>query len=545
MGKRGNYPISDSFSKLLDAEGKAIPMASVYAPFAEPYSGADQHSQELASWRPNLGSGNSDYLRGRNTMVARQRDLVRNSGWASGAVSRKLDNIIGASFRLVSRPDYRQIGQTPEWAHEFALEAQAGWRKFAEDPDNYVDATRHDNVNGLFGLAFRCSFVDGEAFAAAIWRDDKPSWKYKTAIQLIDADRISNPAGQADSATLRSGIETDKYGAAMAYHVRKGHPADWQTAMNAYTWERIERETPWGRRQMLHVFERERPDQLRGISPLAPIVERLKMVDKYDKVELQAAVMNAIFAAFIESPFDHDLLDGALSVEDPKLSAYQKQRSEYHSKRGITLNGVAIPKLFPGEKLGIQTAARPAAQFGEFEKACLRNIASGVGLSYEQLSQDWSSTNYSSARAALLEVWRGMARTRTRFAEQFATPIFILWMEEAISRGDLKLPAGAPDFYEGKGAYTRCRWIGPARGWVDPVKEGQAAQIRMDSLLSTLEDESAEQGKDYEETLDQIARENKMLAERGLTRPEWARQLGNAGKDAPAEEETNGGAKNG
>lgn len=542
MGKRGNQ---GSGPKVTAEPGKSTPMASVYAPLAEPYAGAAQYSQELASWRPNLGSGNSDYLPGRDTMVARQRDLVRNSGWASGAVSRKLDSIIGASFRLVSRPDYRQLGQTPEWAHEFALEAQAGWRRFAEDPDNYVDATRHDNVNGLFGLAFRGSFVDGEAFGAALWRDDKPAGKYKTTIQLIDPDRISNPAGRADGPNLRSGIETDKYGAAIAYHVRKGHPSDWQTAMNAYTWERIERETPWGRRQMLHVFERERADQLRGISPLAPIVERLKMVDKYDKVELQAAVLNAIFAAFIESPFDHDMLDGALSVNDPKLSNYQEQRAEYHQKRGITLNGVAIPKLFPGEKLGIQTAARPAAQFGEFEKACLRNIAAGIGLSYEQLSQDWSSTNYSSARAALIEVWRGFARTRAHFAEQFATPLYILWMEEAISRGDLQLPAGAPDFYEAKGAYTRCRWIGPARGWVDPVKEGQAAQIRMDIGLSTLEEECAEQGKDYEEVLDQRARELKMLEERGLPRPDWAAQLGQAGKDDGEEQRGNGDVKNG
>src|SRR5690606_32372650 len=115
----------------------------------------------------------------------------------------------------------------------------------------------------------------------------------------------------------------------------------------------------------------------------------------------------------------------------PSLGAYQETRSEYHKKNNVRLNGTVIPKLFPGETLSFQTASRPATQFADFEKACLRNIAAGVGLSYEQLSQDWSSTNYSSARAALLEVWKFLQRERTRFVEQFAMPIFMLWLEEA------------------------------------------------------------------------------------------------------------------
>jgi capsid protein len=45
-------------------------------------------------------------------------------------------------------------------------------------------------------------------------------------IQLIEADRLSNPAGVQDSKTLRSGIEIDAYGAAVAYHIRKTHPGD-------------------------------------------------------------------------------------------------------------------------------------------------------------------------------------------------------------------------------------------------------------------------------------------------------------------------------
>ena len=79
--------------------------------------------------------------------------------------------------------------------------------------------------------------------------------------------------------------------------------------------------------------------------------------------------------------------------------------------------------------------------------------------------------------------------------------------EEAVNKGLVD----APDFYENRYAYTRCKWIGPGRGWVDPVKEAQACQIRMNIGLSTLENECASQGLDWEEVLEQRAREKERM----------------------------------
>src|SRR5690606_6581458 len=118
-----------------------------------------------------------------------------------------------------------------------------------------------------------------------------------------------------------------------------------------------------------------------------------------------------------------------------------------------------------------------------------------------------------------LGVGRSDGADRHAFAQGFARPIFAAWLEEAIARGEVKLPPGAPDFWEAKAAYCRCRWIGPGRGWVDPVKEAQASQIRMEIGLSTLEDEAAEQGRDYQEIIDQRARERREWAAAGLPDP--------------------------
>ncbi|MCG5240085.1 phage portal protein [Azospirillum doebereinerae] len=487
---------------IVNRDGTPMQRASVQraAPVTS-YQAADPMSHELAGWHPFLGSADADLLPERVEIVARIRDLVRNNGWASGVVRRELDTVIGSGLRLSCKPDYRALGLSAEWAAEWANQVEGQHRLWADDPGRWCDATRHYTLGGLVGLAYRHYVIDGDALAVLQWRPH--AGPYATTVRVVDPDRLSNPHDVMDTDALRAGVEFDEWDAATAYHIRKRHPADWTTARrDDYAWERFPRETPWGRPVTVHFFDKERDEQSRGVGRLTPVLERLKMLDRYDKVELQAAVLNAILAAFIESPFDHEMLGDAL--EDGKLSGYQDLRAAFHDNRNITMGGVRLPTLFPGEKIGFHTATRPNQAFASFEAQALRNIAAGTGSSYEQISTDWSKTNYSSARAALLEVWKTMVSRRKAFATGFCSPIYVAWLEEAIDAGTVVLPPGAPDFYEARAAYARCNWIGPPRGWVDPVKERQGALLGVAGGLSTLEDESAEQGKDYQETLAQL-----------------------------------------
>jgi capsid protein len=115
------------------------------------------------------------------------------------------------------------------------------------------------------------------------------------------------------------------------------------------------------------------------------------------------------------------------------------------------------------------------------------------------------------------------------FTTGTAIPIAAAVLEEMMDKGDLPLPSSGdvPDFVEARASYSRMRFIGPGQGWIDPVKEAQAAVLRMDAALSTGEAESADQGGDFEENLDQRAREINMMKERGIPLPKWA-----AGSDA-------------
>jgi lambda family phage portal protein len=485
------------------------------------YDAASYTSQELASFRPPLGSADGAYLPNRDTIVSRTRHLTQNSAWASSALTRQLDSVIGVGFRPSLKPDYVALGWTPAQARKFASQVKSRWNLFANDPGCWIDAQRRKNFTGLMRLAYREYVMGGEAIALALWNDNKPNGRPATTIQVVDSDLMSNPGSAPDTESLRGGVELDDYGAATAYHFRNAHPGDgFLSGAKSFTWTRVPRETEWGRRRVIHAYEEQRPNQTRGISRFTAILARFKMLDKYEQTELQAALLNAILAAYIKSPMDHELL--LESMDDSKLSDYQKLRGEFRDENGIQLNGVKLPSLFPGEEIGFIDAKRPNSSFSDFERSFLRSFAAATGITYEQLSQDWSQVNYSSARAALMEIWKTLNADRTIFADQFATPIFALWFEEMMDAGAFDLPPGSPVFEDMPAAYLSLKWIGMGRGYVDPEKEAKAANMRINTRISTLEEECAEQGKDFEEVLEQQAAEIELMNELGLPLPDWA-----------------------
>lgn len=497
-----------------------------------PYDAADLYGSHVAAWRPYLWSPDGEIDMFRNRIVARVRDLVRNDGWASGAVTRILDNAIGGHFRPVIKPDYKALAAytgnktfDATWAAEFGRTAEAHYRAWANDPGRFCDAQRCLTVTQMLRLALRHKLVDGDALAQVAWMPERVGRgraRYCTAIQLIDPDRLSNPQLQFDSLDTRGGVQVDRNGAATGYWIRRAHQGDWWAAADSVHWDLIPRETAWGRQVIIHDFDHDRASQHRGGAGIfAAILQRMKMLWKYDETELDAAVVNAIFGAYVESPFDHQLMEQALG-DDVDLNQYQQQRSEFHSSRRTMLGDLKVPILFPGEKINAVSATRPSGNFQQFENAFLRNFAAATGLSAQQLSNNWSDVNYSSARGALLEAWKTMERRRYDYATGFAQPILMAFLEESFEVDDYPLPASAPDFIECRAMYARADWMGPGRGWVDPVDEKKGAILGMDGALSTLQRECAEQGLDYEEVLEQRKRELEEFRRLGLDPPSWA-----------------------
>ena len=469
------------------------------------HHGASTTAREFASWLPASGSADADLLDDLPLLRARNRDMAINNGIASGAVQTITDNVVGTGLRLSAKPDYRALGRDKAWADDWSNQVEALWRGWADGPD--CDAGRTLNFSGLTQLVFRSGLLNGEALALPMWLPE--GGVFATRIQVIEADRLDNPPGRSDGPRFRAGIEIDDYGAPVAYWIRRTHPGDRYAWMSGPDdWQRVPAFTDWGRRRVLHVHDKERTGQSRGKPLLSAVMKQFRMLDQYQTSELQAAVINAMSAAFIETPLDQESIIDLFGGDTEK---YLASRAAYTEGR-VRLKGGAVMPLYPGDRLSSFAPSRPADVFAPFVEALSRHVAAALNLPYELLLKDFSKTNYSSARAALLEAWRFFNGRRQWLAAHWAQPVYELWLEEAVDA----ILVDAPDFLTHRRAYSRARWIGPGRGWIDPAKEAQAAQTRMDIGVSTLEDECAEQGRDWEEVLEQRARERERMKELGL-----------------------------
>ena len=314
-----------------------------------PYDAADSFSDQLANWQPALWSPDNEINIYRDRIVSRARDLVRNDGWANGAVTRLLDNAVGANFRPIMKPDYRVLRMITgnkafdaSWAEEYGKALDGHWRTWSNDPGRYCDVERKLTVSQMLRLGFRHKLIDGDALAILQYRTDRLGpgrGRYATTVQIVDPDRLSNPQQNFDMPNVRGGVEIDADGAPVAYHIREAHIGDWWSGAKTMTWQRIPRETDWGRPHVVHDFDHERGAQHRGNGILTPVIQRLKMLVKYDQSELEAAILNAIFAAYIESPYDPAMVQSALgeTYDESELGTYQDGRVEFHNDRRLTL----------------------------------------------------------------------------------------------------------------------------------------------------------------------------------------------------------------
>jgi len=516
------------------------PLAKIEA--AGGYEGASRMSRELASWSPPFSNADQAINDDKPLLDARARDIVANDGYMAGAVDIHKDSIVGGQYMLNSKPNWRALGQTQEWAEAFQLEVEAKFTLWAESLNNYPDAAAMNTFTGLVRLAVGTFALTGEVLATVEYLR-KPDRPYKTAIQMIDLDRLSNPNGAADTQFLRRGVKRDAYGAAESYYIQTAHPGSFYPGQDAFRWKEVPAKKPWGRSQVIHIIEQSRPDQTRGIAGFVSVLKQMKMTQKFQDITLQSAVLNATFAATIESELPPDAVFGSLGMggADDVAANFLAQVAQYSgSSRNMMIDGVRIPHLYPNTKLNLLSPGQPGGVGDRFEQSLLRHTAAALGLSYEQFSRDYTQTNYSSARASMNETWKFMQGRKTTVADRFASNVFALWFEEALNAGDITTVTTAmPNFYKGtnKEAYLACSWVGASRGQIDEKKETEAAIARIQGGISTYEKECARLGDDFREVFAQRARERKMMETLGIA-PVVA--PAKPGKDPASKQDTNG-----
>lgn len=486
--------------------------------------GAERTSRETISWAPPMLSPDQAINSIKPEADARSRDMVMNDGYSAGAVALHRDSIVGAQYRLNAKPDWRVLGATAEWAEEFSLVAEARFNLAAESDDCLFDAAGQLTFTGMVRLIVGAFVYTGEVLATCEWiKDGRP---FNTAIQLVSPDRLSNPDGIADDRFLRRGVKKNARGKPLGYYIRQGYPTEWYDNASD-KWSYIPVAKPWGRKQVLHITEPLQIDQTRGIADMVSALKHSRMTKKFSEITLQNAVINASYAAAIESELPNaeivTAMGGGAEGYSTAIANYMKMLTGYlGAAENVHIDGAKIPHFFPGTKLNLKPMGTPGGVGSDFEDSLLRKMAASLGVSYEELSRNFSKASYSAARASMATTGRSMAARKKMVADRFASNVYALWVEEEIALGNLPLPPGRnrTDFYRdgglAKAAYTRCSFVGSGRGQIEELKETQAAMLRIKSGLSTYEEECAKLGKDWREVFDQLAREQKVIVALGL-----------------------------
>lgn len=473
--------------------------------------GASKKKNSLKGWIAQSGSPAQDIDMNLDTLRQRSRDAYMSAPIATAAIKSNRTNCIGEGLMLRSRVDYTVLGITQERAVELEKQIETEWRLWAESTS--CDIKGQHNFAELQQIAFLSWLMNGDCFVLPLYSKDA-EWHmpYQLRLRLIEGDKVSSPGEYGDYIDIYkknrengnrivNGVEINSLGTVVGYWF-----------CNGYRYEPIHKE--WARVEafgektgnpnVIHIFDAERCEQYRGVPFLAPVLECIKQLTRYQEAEVMAAVINGLFTVFIKTDSGNDDVDFG-GVED-ETSVDDNDDNYYELGNGL------INYLKEGESIEIADAKRPNSNFDPFVKAFCKYIGAALEIPVELLLLEFTAS-YSASRGALLQAWKAFRMRRSWFSKDFCQPVYELWFAEAVSKGRIN----APGFFNNpilRKAYTRCTWNGPAAGQLDPVKEAQGASLRIEAGLSTRERECIEiNGSDFDENAEQLIIEQRKMNE--------------------------------
>lgn len=303
-------------------------------------------------------------------------------------------------------------------------------------------------------------------------------------LQLLESDYLAFSLGKSKSLTLKegetliNGIVHDHLGRPTGYILYERHPGDGSLKLNTEL-------TPADR--VMHVYRQDRPEQNRGVSWFAPVVQSLNMLAELQWTQLVRMKLGASITAVVTSE---------QSTLPPEFLAAQRQDD-------WALEPGTIRYINPGEKIEFPSIPNPEGFEGS-TKLALREIAAGLGVTYEALSGDLSQVNFSSGRMGDLQFRANVDQWRWHMLiPMFCNPAF-----EAFKT-----------FCQLKGVDTAglsVDWVPPARQMINPTEEVSSTSSAIRSGLQTLPNALRELGYDPESHLREVARSNQLLDELGL-----------------------------
>ncbi len=443
--------------------------SAILAPDGRPILIAQQSSAYRASGTgrrfvglhaPTRLGPNAALLPELEVLRARSRALARDNALVAGGLEKLVANLVGWGF-------------TPESQHErktARAKIDALWRDWATQV----------KLDALQKRAAREQMVAGEVFLRIRPRrvtDRDPLGRRLVVpleLQLLEAEHCPTWEDRSlgDGGFIRGGIQFDAIGRRVGYWLFPQHPGDGAPFRRARDLET--RFVPAS--EIVHLYDPESPEQIRGTPRLARCLLTAHDLDAFHDATLQRQAIASLFAGFIRRP------DGSTGLLNETPAAPEP-----------TLEPGTLSYLAEGEDIVFPDTPDVGSNYQAFVKAMHLLLSLGVGVTYEQLSNDLSGVNYSSIRAGaiefrrLVQVWQ-----HTTFVPDFLTPIWVHFLRRAHLAGMLNVPT----LLENEVAAGRVEWTAMGWDWVDPLKEVQAAIAEVQAGFETRRGVNRRRGND-------------------------------------------------
>lgn len=442
--------------------------------------GANSNRKAQKRWFWQSRSPKEDIDLNHDELMQKARDLYYGTTIGNGALKTIRTNVVGVGLKCRPNIDAEFLGMTEDQATEWERTTMREFKLWSESTN--CDAERINNFYELQQLAFLSWIMNGDVFATLPFKP-RPNMPYDLRVQLIEADRVCNPNLDTLNSKITEGVERDSTGEIIAYHICNVHPKSYLNK-DARRWDRVLAYGPrTGRKNVLHCMSQERIGQARGVPLLAPVIEAVKQLGRYTDAELAAAVVSGMFTVFV--------YQDAIGNDKP-IGEDNEEYEQEDAANEISLGNGSIVGLNPGEKVEFANPTRPNTGFEGFINALCRQIGASLELPVELLLKQFTKS-YSASRAALLEAWKTFKMYRGWLSNDFCQPIYEEWLAEAVSKGRILAPGFFLDPIIRK-AYCQCGWNGPAQGTLDPTKEVEAAQMRVENGFTTRQQETIELG---------------------------------------------------
>ncbi len=417
------------------------------------------------------------------TLRQRSRDLAINNDYAKNFFRKIKVNVVGPVGIGLQSKARRKNGKLDKTANTVI---EAAWKKWIKK--RYCSVCGTQSLKDILTAGIESIARDGEVIIRKVKGFKNP---FRFALQLIEADHLDERLNKnlTDGWTLKLGIEKNEWGKPVRYHLFKNHPGD--------------RQAPIGQRyitipanEIIHPYIRERPSQSRGVPWIHTAILRLRMLGSFEEAALVNARIGASKMGFL--------------IPDATNSAYEGDSKDSDGNTISEVEPGLIEKLPPGYDFKNFDPGYPQGEFQPFQKAMLRGIASGIGCSYNSLANDLEGVNFSSLRSGALEerdLWRAL---QSWFIESVLDEIFPEWLEMAIMTNQVSLN------YMEIERLTAPKWQARTWDWVDPLKDMKARSMELDEKITSRHRVCAERGIDFEEVLEELAEEKKMMEAKGI-----------------------------